>query len=151
MQLNKVSDNQIREEYQRRFTLKRGERIDGSEAAARHFQTLLISNAKQEQFLVIFLSGNNEVISCEIMFHGSLTSSAVHPRILVCKALELNSAALVLGHNHPSGNLNPSKEDIHITERLKRAVELVEMTIHDHIIIGYGKQDYYSFADHGIL
>jgi len=151
MQLKQVSDTQIREEYLRRFTLKRGERIDGSEAAARHFQTLLISNAKREQFVVIFLSGNNEVISCEILFQGSLTSSAVHPRILVYKALELNSAALIFGHNHPSGNLTPSTEDIHITKRLKQAAELVEMTIHDHIIIGYGKQDYYSFADHGIL
>ena len=151
MILCKVADKDIRLEYQRRFTLKRGDQIDGSEAAARHFQTLLINNAKQEQFLVIFLSGNNQVIACETMFEGSLTTSAVYPRILICKALELNAAALILGHNHPSGNLLPSNDDVRITRRLKQAAELVEMSIHDHVIIGYGKQDYYSFADHGIL
>ncbi len=146
-----ISDQDLRSEFIRRFSLKRGEMIDSSETAARHFQTLLVNNAKQEQFLVIYLTSRNEVISCETLFNGGLTSSSIYPRILISKALEVNAAALVLGHNHPSGNLKPSADDVNITQRLVKAVRLVDMTIHDHIIIGYGRQGYYSFADNGKL
>ena len=149
--LDTVSDEVLRNEYIRRFTLQRGTRIVQSKAAAQHFQSLLVDEASQERFIVLFLDGQNRVISVEELFIGTLTTAAVYPREVVRFALKANAAALVLAHNHPSGNLNPSKDDIHITQRIKKAVELIDLVLHDHIIVGYGSTDYYSFADHGLL
>lgn len=149
--LDTVSDEVLRQEYLKRFTLRRGARIVQSKLAAQHFQGLLVDEAAQERFLVMFLNGQNEVISVEELFRGTLTTAAVYPREVIKQALESNAGAVVLAHNHPSGNLNPSKDDINITKRIKNAAELVDIALHDHIIVAYGKLDYYSFADHGLL
>jgi len=151
MNLSMIKDSDLQSEYIKRFTLKRGDQIKSSNDAILQFQSLMVANADKEQFYCLFLSGNNCVIKVERLFEGSISSSAVYPRELVKRVLELNASAVIIGHNHPSGNLNPSRDDLTITKRIKKALELVDCTLHDHVIIGYGKSDVYSFADHGLI
>jgi len=99
--------------------------------------------------MVIYLNGRNQIMGVEELFKGTLTSSAVYPREVVKKAISNEAAALVFVHNHPSGNLNPSKDDLNITKRLKEAAATIDVAVHDHIIIS--RDGYYSFADHGLL
>ena len=108
-----------------------------------------LKNKKQEIFSIIYLNGRNEIIEMEELFQGSLTSSVVYPREVVKKVLAKNAAALILVHNHPSGNNNPSNEDITITNKLKYAVAAIDVKIHDHLIIA--GNDYYSFADNSLI
>lgn len=103
----------------------------------------------QKIFSVIYLNGRNEIIGMEELFYGSLTTSAVYPREVVKKVLKQNAAAVIFVHNHPSGNLNPSEEDIKITKKLKDAVATIDVKVHDHLIIA--GNNYYSFADNNLL
>ncbi len=85
----------------------------------------------------------------EILFKGSLTTAAVYPREIIKTALKNHAAAIVCAHNHPSGNLNPSRDDVAVTEKIKMACKTVDIALHDHLIItGNG---WYSFADHGLI
>jgi len=108
-----------------------------------------LRDKQQEIFSVIYLNGRNAIIGMEELFHGSLTTSAVYPREVVKKVLKQNAAAIILVHNHPSGNLNPSEEDIKITKKLLDAVTTIDVAVHDHLIIA--GNDYYSFADNNLL
>jgi len=108
-----------------------------------------LRDKKQEIFSVIYLNGRNEIIGMEELFHGSLTNSVVYPREVVKKVLKQNAAALIFVHNHPSGNLNPSEEDIKITKKLKDAVATIDVKVQDHLIIAVN--NYYSFADNNII
>jgi len=148
MNLNQISDAQIKNEYQRRFTLKAGTPIMSSREAVDHLRQFITDPAR-ESFIVVFLNGNNRLISTEAIFQGSLTSSAVYPREVIRKALKNHAASLIISHNHPSGNLKPSQDDITITNKLREACKTMEITVHDHVIIT--AQGYYSFADNGIL
>jgi len=85
----------------------------------------------------------------EELFKGTLTTSAVYPREVVKRALDNNAAALVFVHNHPSGNPNPSQDDLTITKKLKAAAKAIDVSIHDHLIIA--GNEVYSFADHGLI
>ena len=108
-----------------------------------------LKNKKQEIFSIIYLNGRNEIIEMEELFQGTLTSSVVYPREVVKKVLAKNAAALILVHNHPSGNNNPSNEDINITKKLINAAKTIDVQVHDHIIIA--GNDYYSFADNSLI
>ncbi|MBC8551758.1 MAG: hypothetical protein ISR95_03480 [Candidatus Marinimicrobia bacterium] len=151
MNLSFISDSEIRTEYLNRFTLRRGDKIRSSNDAIMQFQSLMVANAEKEEFYCLFLSGNNSVIAVEKLFDGSISSSAVYPRNIIKRVLELDALALVISHNHPSGNLNPSQDDLAITKKIKDALELVDCVLHDHLIIGYGKSEVYSFTDHGLI
>ena len=85
----------------------------------------------------------------EEIFEGTLSTTAVYPREVVKRALDNNAAALIFVHNHPSGNPNPSSDDLTITKKLKEAAKSIEISVHDHLIIA--GDEVYSFADHGIL
>ncbi len=89
----------------------------------------------KEVFLVIYLNGRNQILKMEELFEGTLTTSAVYPREVIKRALANNAAALVFVHNHPSGNSNPSQDDIALTKQLKQATEAIDIYIHDHLII----------------
>jgi DNA repair protein RadC len=102
-----------------------------------------------EIFLVLYLNGNNQVLKTEELFKGTLNESAAYPREVVKKVIENNAAALILVHNHPSGNCEPSDQDKILTDRLVSALRTIDVIIHDHIIIA--GNDHYSFADHGLL
>jgi len=147
--LDKVSDKQIETEYHRRFSLKAGDCVNSSEDAARHFNGLLSKETGRECFAVMFLNGANKYISCEVLFKGSLTTSAVYPRIIIKRALELDCAAIIVSHNHPSGNLQPSRDDLQITRKIKDACDTMDLSFHDHLIIA--GDGWYSFSDHGLL
>ena len=83
------------------------------------------------------------------MSTGGITGTVADPRVILKKALEENATSIILSHNHPSGNINPSREDISLTKKIKEAASYLDITVLDHIIIGNDK--YYSFADSGEL
>ena len=147
--LSTVSDHILRQEYARRFCLKGGEQITDSVLAARHFLQELTGDPGREFLSVMYLNGNNCFITSEILFQGTLTSSAVFPREIIRKAFKYNAAALVMAHNHPSGNLKPSTDDIEVTKRVKLACETVDISLHDHLILA-GK-NYFSLSEHGLI
>ncbi len=99
----------------------------------------------REMFVVLLLDGKNQVIGFNVVSVGSLTAALVHPREVFKPAILVNAAALVLAHNHPSGDPEPSPEDIAITRRLKEAGELLGIKIVDHVVIGDGR--FSSFAE----
>lgn len=91
----------------------------------------------------------SKVIKYREMFHGTIDSASVYPREVVKEALRLNAAAVILSHNHPSGNLEPSQADRALTQRLKEALGLVEVRTLDHVIVAGVST--VSFAEHGLL
>lgn len=93
---------------------------------------------KQEIFKVIYLNTKNHIIGIETITVGTLNASLVHPREVFSKAIRRASYAIVLAHNHPSGNPEPSPEDIHLTERMVQAGELLGIQVLDHVVIGNG-------------
>ncbi|WP_108023750.1 RadC family protein [Melghirimyces profundicolus] len=103
----------------------------------------------QEHFLCLFLNTKNRVIDKKCIFVGSLNSSVVHPREVFREAIRRSSAGVVCVHNHPSGDPTPSREDVHVTERLYEAGRIVGIELLDHIIIGDNR--FYSMKEKGIL
>lgn len=108
-----------------------------------------LRDKNRELFMVIYLNGRNQIIKMEEVFEGTLSKSAVYPREVVKRALDNEAAALVFVHNHPSGNPNPSKEDLTITNKLKEASQSIDVVVHDHLIIA--GNEVYSFTDHGLI
>lgn len=101
-----------------------------------------LKSKKQECFVVLTLDGANRLIDNAIVFQGTLTQSLVHPREIFAKAIEDRAAKIMVAHNHPSGNLEPSLEDVEVTEKLKEAGRLMGIEVLDHIIVG--KNGYWS-------
>lgn len=91
---------------------------------------------KNETFAALFLDNQNRVIAYEELFFGTINSATVHVRPIVERVLQLNAAALILAHNHPSGLSDASQQDIEITKRIRNALELVDVRLLDHIVIG---------------
>ena len=110
---------------------------------------LFAKDPSRENFGPIYLNGKNDIISSEILFSGTLTTAAVYPREIIRKAIEESAGAILVGHNHPSGNRQPSQDDLSITKKIKAACETVDITLHDHLIVT--SEGYYSFADNGVL
>lgn len=103
----------------------------------------------KEMFLCLHLDGKNRIICVDLVSIGSLNQSIVHPREVFKTAFLSNAAALILIHQHPTGDPSPSSEDIAITRRLKEAGEICGVKVLDHIIIGEG--EYLSFVERGLL
>jgi DNA repair protein RadC len=101
--------------------------------------------------VVLLLSPKNNVIGVNTVSVGSLTASVVHPRECFKPAILSNAAAIILAHNHPSGQPRPSQEDRVLTVRLVAAGKLLGISVLDHVIIGDGTSAYFSFADEGLL
>ncbi len=91
---------------------------------------------EQEVFAALFLDNKHRVIAYEELFFGTIDSASVHPRIIVQRALQLNAAAVIVAHNHPSGEPQPSRADETITLRIKEALALVDVRLLDHLIVG---------------
>ena len=105
----------------------------------------------REQFCVILLITKNEIIGLNIVSTGDLSSAKVHPHEVLKPAILSNSAAMILCHNHPSGNLSPSPEDMAITKVIIQASQIIGIQVHEHLIISIHDDRYFSFADHGIV
>lgn len=105
----------------------------------------------REHFVVILLNRKNRVVGIHTVSVGSLTASVVHPREVFKAAILANAASGILGHNHPSGDPQPSQEDQVLTARLVECGKLLGISVLDHVIIGDGTTDYFSFADNNLL
>ena len=105
-------------------------------AAMRTLLSTLIRNKQYESFMVLFLDTRHRLIVVEEMFRGSIDSATVHPREIVRRALQVNAAAIVLAHNHPSGIAEPSVADSAITRRIVDAMALVDVRVLDHFVVG---------------
>lgn len=102
-----------------------------------------------EQFRLLFLDTKNKLITDEVQQKGTINHTAVYPREVVKRALELNAAAIILAHNHPSGDPSPSQADIDMTRTICDAASMLEITVHDHVIIS--RQGAFSFRAAGLL
>lgn len=102
-----------------------------------------------EQFKVLFLNRANRVLGLYNVSSGGITGTVADPRLIFTCALRLNAVALILAHNHPSGSLQPSRQDEELTQKIKGAAALLDMKVLDHLIIS--SEGYYSFADEGLL
>ncbi|MGB4204174.1 MAG: DNA repair protein RadC [Bacteroidales bacterium] len=109
----------------------------------------LVGDSNYEQFWVLLLNRANKLIRSECISQGGIAGTVADPKRIYKLALEHNASFIILAHNHPSGNLNPSDEDIRVTRKMKQAGEALDIRVIDHIIAG--ENDYYSFADKGIL
>ena len=145
--LSRISDEDLREAYSNRFSMRVGDIFTGSAQVADHLQALLAGRTR-ETFVALFLNGRNALISSDIIFEGTLTQASVFPREILKMALLKNAASIIVGHNHPSGQTRPSSDDQAITKSLKQACELMEIPLLDHLIVGDG---FFSFADSGLL
>ncbi len=122
--------------------------ISSPEAIASRYIPLL-ETEKQEEFRIITLDSANQILSERVITRGSLNASIVHPREVFKTAISDSAARIIILHNHPSGNPEPSREDRAITEKLVKAGELIGIEVIDHVIIA--GRDYYSFTEHNEL
>jgi DNA repair protein RadC len=128
--------------------LVRGEPIRTSAEVFRHFHAGM-RDLRVERFYVVLLDGKHRFLSSTLVSQGTLTSSPVHPREVFSIAIRQSAAAVVLVHNHPSGDPTPSADDLAITRRLCEVGELVGIRVVDHVVVGDGS--FVSLADRGIL
>ena len=119
-----------------------------AEAASDYLRAQL-ARQKREVFAMLMLDSQHQLIAYREMFKGTINSAAVYPRELVKQAMDDNAAAVILAHNHPSGVAEPSQADIQITQRIKQALALVDVTVLDHFVIGHCGA--VSFAQRGLL
>ena len=117
--------------------------------AIKHFLQLQLAHKNHEVFAVLFLDNQNRLLATEELFRGTLSQTSVYPREVVMRALHHQAAAVVLSHNHPSGSVQPSRADEHLTHTLKAALALVDVRVLDHIIVGQGQA--LSMAEQGLL
>ncbi len=108
-----------------------------------------LSSERVEKFIAVFLNTKNEMLAWEVISIGSLNASIVHPREVFNRAIKRSAASILAVHNHPSGHVEPSREDINITKRLSEVGQIVGIPMVDHIIIG--KDKYYSFKEQNQL
>ncbi|MHB1658058.1 MAG: RadC family protein [Acidithiobacillus sp.] len=114
----------------------------------KNYLRLKLNGLEHEVFCVLFLDNQNRVIEFEEMFRGTLSQASVYPREVVKAALAHNAAAVILAHNHPSGEPEPSRADTVLTDTLKNALALVDVKVLDHFIVG---DTVLSFAERGLI
>lgn len=111
--------------------------------------TAAMQHKKREEFRVLFLNKKNRLIADEVLQQGTIDHTPVYPREVVRRALELSASAIILAHNHPSGDPTPSQADIDMTQQIIMIAAPLGIKVHDHLIIG-GK-DHYSFKSYGLI
>jgi DNA repair protein RadC len=120
-----------------------------SPGRVKDYLALELGNLAQEVFAVLFLDAQHRLLRLERLFHGTLSQTSVYPREVVRRALALNAGAVVFAHNHPSGLAEPSRADEYLTATLKSALQLVDVRVLDHVIVGQGQV--VSMAERGLL
>ncbi|MEZ2742216.1 DNA repair protein RadC [Paenalcaligenes hominis] len=131
-----------------RKRLSKGRSICSPQAVKTYLQNLL-QDYEHEVFAVLLLDTKHKVLGFEELFRGSLTQASVYPREVVKLALQYNAAALIMTHNHPSGDPRPSQADIEMTKNLQKALALVDVRVLDHIVVGAKGCE--SLADQGCI
>jgi DNA repair protein RadC len=113
------------------------------------YLTAVLAREKVEQFRVLFLDPRNRLLADEAQARGTVNHTPVYPREVVKRALELHATAIILVHNHPSGDPTPSRDDIEMTREVRDAARILTVVLHDHVIIGNGR--WLSFRREGLL
>lgn len=129
------------------YQLRRGVFIRSSDVAKAAIQQK-IGNYQCEMFACLFLDSCHRLLEFVEMFRGSVNCATIHPREVVKEALRLNAAAVILAHNHPSGESNPSPQDIDLTKKLKDILQVIDVRVLDHLVVG---DEIASLADSGYL
>ena len=137
-------------EMSRRYLFENIQRGDAlcSPQETREYLKAQLRGYQHEVFACLFLDNRNRVIEFEIMFHGTIDGASVYPREVVKVALKKNAASVIFAHNHPSGVAEPSLADEKITQRLKAALNMVDIRVLDHVIVG---DEVVSFAERGLI
>lgn len=145
----KFAQLQAAQEMGRRHLAERARQKSALEnpQAVRDYLKSMLRHEPHEVFGCLFLDSKHQVLTFEVLFRGSIDNTSVYPRQVVKRALAHNAAALILCHNHPSGNPSPSQADRLLTKRLQEALDLVDVRVLDHFIIGDG--DPLSMAEYG--
>jgi DNA repair protein RadC len=123
-------------------------KITCSKDAYQYFEPFM-EDYRHEEFWVLLLNRNNIVLGKKRVSIGGVAGTVVDPKVIFKLALEQLASSIILCHNHPSGNLQPSQQDIDITKKLREGARFLDISISDHIIIGL--KSYFSFADHGLV
>ena len=115
----------------------------------RAYLRLQLAEEESEVFSVLFLNTQHRLLAFEKLFRGSINEAVVYPRTIVQKALQHNAAKVILAHNHPSDNCNPSIADKEITEAIRKILDIIDVKVVDHVIVS--RQESYSFSEHGLI
>lgn len=144
-----MSDDQVLEMAAEIIETKylRGDSINNP-TAVKEFLQYKLANYEREVFAVLLLDSQNNLIEYKELFFGTINSASVHPREVLKIALQHNAAAVMFAHNHPSGDPEPSNADKQITQKLKSVLEVIDIRVLDHIVVG---KDCVSFAEQGLL
>ncbi len=129
-------------------TLERDHVFTSPAAVVRYLRAQL-AGRHQEVFAALFLDTRHRLITCEELFFGTIDGASVYPREVVRRALHHNASALILAHNHPSGVAEPSRDDEAITRRLREALQLIDVRVLDHVVVGAGCA--VSMAERGLV
>lgn len=127
---------------------RRGRLLSSPQDTQQYLQ-LVFEGYRNEVFGAIFLDTRHRVLGFEELFFGTIDGASVHPRVVVQRALDLNAAAVIFAHNHPSGVAEPSRSDEALTRRLREALGLVDIRVLDHLVVG--SEGIVSFAERGLL
>lgn len=127
----------------------KGEYLNTPDILLNVLSPMISYHKHQEKFYVLYLDAKNKTLLIDPVFTGSLSGCSVYPREIIKKAIELGAAALILAHNHPSGDLVPSRSDKKITKLIIIAADVHGITVHDHLIVN--EQEYFSFNQDGIM
>ena len=131
-----------------RETVK-GQILSSSKEVFNIIKPLTAQEPDVEQFWVVFLNSKNQIMEISMMFSGSITATTIYPRELIKKILATKAVSILCCHNHPSGSVKPSTEDIDLTFQLIIALRSIGVTLHDHMVLGDGR--FYSMADDGLI
>ena len=123
--------------------------VFSSPRAVRDYLVLELANLEVEVFYVLYLNSQHQLIEQHPLFQGTIDGAAVYPREVVRQVIKFNAAAIILAHNHPSGNAEPSAADRRITERIVAALQLIDVRVLDHLVVG--GSNITSFAEDGLL
>jgi DNA repair protein RadC len=134
-------------ELSRRYLIKQNKKISSSKEVYEHLKEYHFK--QQEYFLTIYLDGANHIVDTKVITIGILNQSLVHPREVFSYAIEKRCASIIVAHNHPSGILSPSSEDINITKRLQHSAKILGIEFLDHLILT--REGFYSFKEEGLL
>ena len=129
------------------YRLRRGTMISSSDSA-RSVLGYKLRDKQSEVFACLFLDSGHRILAFKEMFRGSINKATVHPREVIKEALQLNAAAVIFAHNHPSGDSTPSDQDIELTHTLKDILKVIDVRVLDHLVIG---EEVTAFSDLGLL
>jgi DNA repair protein RadC len=147
----RVNQLQVVMELSRRYLKWQLERSDGftDPSMVKDYLTAQLRHQGREVFAILLLDSQHRLLRYEELFQGTINAAPVYPREVIKLVMQYNAAAVILAHNHPSGVAEPSQADQRVTERVKKALTLIDVALLDHFVVGAG--DPISFAERGLL